>query len=120
MPPVVDYSIQTVFTNLINNAIDAMKNCGTLNIKTQVSSHDHRMAEIVISDTGIGISDDDIDNIFDPFFTTKSCSEGTGLGLAICHEIIKRSNGTISVKSKHGAGATFTISVPFKNSKKGK
>jgi len=115
LPNVIDYSLQTVFTNLIDNAIDAMKEGGTLNLYTRKSLENNNMAEVVISDTGIGINENDLEHIFDPFFTKKTCSEGSGLGLAICQEIIKRSNGNIKVESNLGKGTKFTITVPFKN-----
>ncbi|MGE5300414.1 MAG: sensor histidine kinase, partial [Acidobacteriota bacterium] len=68
--------------------------------------------EIVLSDTGTGIEEGVIDRIFDPFFTTKPLGKGTGLGLSICYGIIKEHNGSISVKSRKGQGAAFTIRLP--------
>ncbi|RLB67870.1 MAG: hypothetical protein DRH04_07445, partial [Deltaproteobacteria bacterium] len=65
---------------------------------------------IEISDTGPGISENDLDNIFNPFFTTKS--QGTGLGLSITHRIIEQHRGTISVDSHPDTGTTFTITLP--------
>jgi len=112
--PVIDYSLCTVITNIIDNAIDAMPDGGELSIETRKSNANDGAAAIIISDTGIGISEEDQTNIFDPFFTTKSGSEGSGLGLAICNEIIKRSNGYIKVNSSIGKGTTFSIGVPFK------
>ena len=68
--------------------------------------------EIVIGDTGSGISKEDLDRIFDPFFTTKEVGKGTGLGLNVVHNIIKKHKGSIDVKSKVGKGTTFTIRIP--------
>jgi two-component system NtrC family sensor kinase len=68
------------------------------------------VVEIAISDTGSGISDEEIHKIYDPFFTTKD--SGTGLGLAITHGIVTRHGGVIKAKSKPGQGTTFTIRIP--------
>lgn len=70
-----------------------------------------------ISDTGIGIPEDNLGKIFDPFFTTKPVGEGAGLGLSIVYSIIKKHNGDIEVDSKPGEGAAFIVSLPvFDNS----
>jgi len=68
--------------------------------------------KIMVSDTGEGISPEDIDQIFNPFFTTKPPGEGVGLGLSLVHSIIKSYQGDITVKSKKGVGTTFTIKLP--------
>ena len=68
-----------------------------------------------ISDTGPGISEEDMPFIFDPFFTTKKA--GTGLGLTITHRIIEEHEGSIEVESKPGAGSTFRVFIPLKNEK---
>jgi signal transduction histidine kinase len=109
--------LQTVFLNLITNALDAMPQGGVLTIKThQVpsppSSEERGWLEISIADTGIGITEETKRRIFDPFFTTKKVGEGTGLGLAICEKIIKEHSGRIEVKSEVGKGSTFFISIP--------
>ena len=119
LPPVLGDSthLQTLFLNLITNALDAMPQGGVLTIKTQpvsppLSSDDGRWLEISIADTGIGITEESKRRIFDPFFTTKKMGEGTGLGLAICEKIIKEHSGMIDVKSEVGKGSTFFISIP--------
>ena len=119
LPPVLGDSthLQTLFLNLITNALDAMPQGGVLTIKTQPvspppSSEDGRWLEISIADTGIGITEESKRRIFDPFFTTKKMGEGTGLGLAICEKIIKEHSGMIDVKSEVGKGSTFFISIP--------
>ncbi len=71
-------------------------------------------AEINITDTGYGISEEDQANIFNPFFTTKDVGEGTGLGLSIVYNIIEKWHGTIKVKSQVGKGTTFSIYIPVK------
>ena len=119
LPPVLGDSthLQTVFLNLITNALDAMPQGGVLTIKTHrapspPSSEDTEWLEISIADTGIGITEETKRRIFDPFFTTKKVGEGTGLGLAICAKIIKEHSGSIEVKSEVGKGSTFFISIP--------
>ena len=119
LPPVLGDSthLQTLFLNLITNALDAMPQGGVLTIKTQqvsppLSSEDGRWLEISIADTGIGITEESRKRIFDPFFTTKKMGEGTGLGLAICEKIIKEHSGMIEVRSEVGKGSTFSISIP--------
>ena len=109
--------LQTLFLNLITNALDAMPQGGALTIKTQqvsppLSSENGRWLEISIADTGIGITEESKKRIFAPFFTTKKMGEGTGLGLAICEKIIKEHSGMIEVKSEVGRGSTFFISIP--------
>ena len=119
LPPILGDSthLQTLFLNLITNALDAMPQGGVLTIKTQQvppppSSEDGKWLVISIADTGIGITEESRKRIFDPFFTTKKMGEGTGLGLPICEKIIKEHSGTIEVRSEVGRGSTFFISIP--------
>ena len=62
-----------------------------------------------VSDTGSGISQENISKIFDPFFTTKDTGKGTGLGLSIAYSLVTKNNGMISVRSKEGKGTVFEI-----------
>jgi signal transduction histidine kinase len=99
--------IKEAILNLITNAAHATK-YGSITIKTMRVGNE---AVIELSDTGCGISQEDIKNIFNPFFTTKS--EGTGLGLAVTHKIIQEHNGKIEVESSADRGTTFMIHLPL-------
>ena len=119
LPPILGDSthLQTLFLNLITNALDAMPRGGALTIKTRqipppLSSEGVNWLEISVTDTGIGITEESKKRIFDPFFTTKGIGEGTGLGLAICEKIIKEHSGRIDLKSEVGKGSTFFVYLP--------
>ena len=103
--------IDQAILNILVNAAQAMKEKGTITIKTY--EKDENVC-VEISDTGTGIPEDIQNKIFDPFFTTKPVGKGTGLGLNITYNIIKQHNGDIAVRSKPGEGTTFTISLPVK------
>ena len=109
--------LQTLFLNLITNALDAMPQGGMLMIKTRQtlsspSTENGRWIEISITDTGIGITEESKKRIFDPFFTTKKMGEGTGLGLTICEKIAKEHSGRIEVESEVGKGSTLFVFIP--------
>ncbi|RJR16995.1 MAG: HAMP domain-containing protein [Nitrospiraceae bacterium] len=108
--PADRHLLEQAFINLFSNAVDAMQGSGTLSIKTDKADGSVR---IDVSDTGKGITPEDIARIFDPFFTTKE--KGTGLGLAIVYGIIGKHSGEISVKSAPDKGTTFTITLPLEN-----
>ncbi len=119
LPPILGdpTHLQTLFLNLITNALDAMPKGGVLTIKTRQrlpppSPEEERWLEIAMTDTGIGITEESKKRIFEPFFTTKKMGEGTGLGLAICEKIIKEHSGRIEIESEVGKGSTFLISLP--------
>ncbi|MBN2373452.1 response regulator [bacterium] len=99
--------IRQVLVNMINNAIQAMPGGGDLTIGTKI---DGKFVVTDISDTGIGMSNDDLARLFDPFFSKKE--KGTGLGLVICKFLIDRHYGKISVTSHEGKGSTFSIHLP--------
>ena len=103
--------IQQIMMNLIINAAEAMNGVGRLTLASRFVPADSAV-EVEFTDTGHGISDEDLERIFDPFFTTKEVGHGTGLGLAISYGIIKEHKGTISVESQVGQGTTFTIRLP--------
>ena len=97
-----------MFTNLLNNALDAMPEGGSIEVKTTAED---KTISIDIRDTGGGIPEEIRNRIFDPFFTTKGV-QSTGLGMSISYGIISRHKGTIAVKSAEGKGTTFTIKLP--------
>jgi two-component system NtrC family sensor kinase len=102
--------LEQVFLNLINNAIDAIKGRGSIVISTSL---DNDRVYAAVSDTGVGMTQEQLDRVFIPFFTTKEVGKGTGLGLSISYGIIKSLGGNISVTSTYGAGSTFTIDLPL-------
>jgi iron only hydrogenase large subunit-like protein len=103
-----------VLTNLEKNAVEAMPKGGTLKITLTGSDHEVIMA---ISDTGVGIPEENMEKIFTPFFTTKEVGKGTGLGLPLIYGIVKMHRGQVQVTSnadpwKGETGTTFTIKLP--------
>jgi PAS domain S-box-containing protein len=102
--------INQVWSNLVQNSLQAMGQIGTLTIS---ASADEEKISVSISDTGEGIEPNIMDKIFDPFFTTKKQGEGSGLGLDIVKKIIDKHNGDILVKSKINEGSTFTVILPL-------
>lgn len=101
--------LNQVWTNLVDNAIDAMEGSGRLEIHTR-GENDGIIVEIV--DDGPGIAAEDVANIFDPFFTTKGPGKGTGLGLNIVFNIVRGSGGRIEVDSEPGR-TVFAVHLPL-------
>jgi signal transduction histidine kinase len=104
--------MKQVFLNLMLNAIQAMPSGGTLTVSsraTTVRGAPH--VELRVTDTGVGIPEDNLERLFTPFFTTKG-HEGSGLGLLTCHQVVDEHRGTISVESAVGRGTTFVVSLP--------
>lgn len=93
--------------NLYLNAIQAMEDGGTLSVKC--TTGETKNVNITVSDTGKGMTSEQLNKIFNPYFTTKK--NGTGLGLAIVHKIIEAHQGHIEVKSTIGQGASFTMMI---------
>lgn len=119
------HQIEQVFFNLIINAIDSMKEGGTLMIRARLPEEtqpiiDRRQRipklfsdiynEITISDTGLGMDNETLNNMYNPFFTTKP--NGTGLGLSIVYQIILEHGGQITVGSTINKGTSFKILLP--------
>ncbi len=103
--------LNQVFMNLLVNAGHAIKEKGTITLRTR---QDGDEVCVEVSDTGFGIPPEIINRIFDPFFTTKPVGTGTGLGLSITHGIIRKHNGRIEVTSEPGKGTTFRVFIPMK------
>jgi two-component system NtrC family sensor kinase len=114
LPPIYGErkSLQQVFLNLFINAIQAMLDGGTLQIRAHTST-DGQWMVIDVADTGVGIDPEHLSRIFDPFYTTKQVGRGTGLGLSVTYGIVEKHGGHIEVKSRVGAGATFIVTLPL-------
>ena len=102
--------LRQVFLNLILNAQQAIEGTGIITISTARSDEQalQPSISIQISDTGVGISEEDVARIFEPFFSTRK-KGGTGLGLWVTQDIVRQHGGRIEVTSEHGHGTTFTI-----------
>lgn len=112
LPKIPDLGLESAFSNIFSNALDALGQEGSISIATSLKDG---FIEIKVSDTGCGIPRDNMERIFEPFFTTKGMSKGSGLGLSICYDIVKNYNGKIDVASEPGKGTTFTIYLPWQN-----
>ena len=125
LPVMVDVGqIEQVIMNLAVNARDAMPQGGQLTLETRVAELDEKdsdllpgeragkCAELVVSDTGVGIDQETMIHLFEPFFTTKD--SGTGLGLSVTYGIVKAHHGHLTVKSAPGQGSEFRIYLPLK------
>jgi PAS domain S-box-containing protein len=114
-----------MLVNLLLNACDAMPSGGKITLVTEnvYVDKDYRLTnseakqghycKLSITDTGIGIPEENLKKIFEPFFTTKEQDKGTGLGLAMVYGIVKGHQGWIEVNSKAGSGATFSVFLPL-------
>ena len=119
--------LRQAFVNVLINACEAMPGGGTLGVLTREVALSEagkggplsttgkpgppsRFAEVVITDTGQGISPEHLSNIFDPFFSTKE--RGTGLGLSVVYGIVEKHGGKIAVESQVGRGTTVTLRFP--------
>ena len=96
--------------NLVDNAVDAMNNGGKLTVRT---SKKKGYVVLDIKDTGVGISNKELENLFKLFYTTKE--KGSGLGLAVSKKIIDDHGGYISVDSQPGEGTVFSVHIPALN-----
>ena len=107
--PLYVSELNQVWTNLIDNAVDAMEDQGTLTIRTRAEG-DH--VRVDVEDNGSGIPPDIQDNIFDPFFTTKTVGQGSGLGLDIVKKIVERHGASINLTSEPGR-TVFSLCFPL-------
>ncbi len=120
LPPILGDSnqLEQVVMNLVMNARRAMPEGGRLMIESYSAVDGgggggrRRHVGVRIQDTGVGIAEKDLPRIFDPFFTTREPGEGTGLGLAVSQRIVRDHHGKLSVESRLGEGAAFTIELP--------
>ncbi len=102
--------LQQVFLNLVNNAVDAVGQNGSIEIRTSAGNSNDIIIEF--ADSGPGIKPENLKQIFDPFFTTKDPGKGTGLGLYISYDIVQKLGGSIKVENRKSGGAVFTIVLP--------
>jgi signal transduction histidine kinase len=108
--------IQQVLINLLINARQAMPEGGTVRLKLAVDPGG-RLAELSVTDHGMGIAPENLRRIFEPFFSTKTGPDAsglgsTGLGLSVCRDIIEDHHGRIRAESRLGQGSTFTVLIP--------
>lgn len=118
IPPVEAYAseLSQVWTNLIDNAVDAMGGSGVLTLTTR---SDERQVTVEVNDDGPGIPPGEEAHLFEPFFTTKGVGEGTGLGLYITKEIVtQRHGGSLSIDSRPGS-TTFRVALPLRMAPRG-
>ncbi len=106
--------LERVLLNLVRNAVQATRQGGRVVVRARRCRLGGGTPgiEINVADTGRGIPECALEMIFEPFFSTHGPGEGLGLGLAIASSLVKRSNGSIDVKSKEGAGTTFSVRLP--------
>lgn len=97
-----------VFSNIIKNAKDAMKNNGTINIVMNINND---IVSVSLKDTGIGMNQETLENCFDPMFSTKT-AKAVGMGLTVAKQVVEMHNGTISVDSIENQGTTIDITLP--------
>ncbi|HXG27743.1 MAG TPA: DAHL domain-containing protein [Nevskiales bacterium] len=101
--------INQIFLNLITNATQAISGQGQIRLTTRATGGE---VQIVVEDTGCGMTPEVMDKIFEPFFTTKEVGKGTGLGLSIVYQIVQEHRGRIDVQSQPGKGSRFTVTLP--------
>jgi len=114
VPPVLgnETRLVQVMLNLVTNAAQSIapgspdENQITVEVKLAETEGE---VEVIVADTGVGISEDHLPKVFEPFFTTKPAGEGTGLGLSICHRLIHAMGGRIQVTSEEGHGSRFSV-----------
>ncbi|MBT8361268.1 MAG: GAF domain-containing protein, partial [Deltaproteobacteria bacterium] len=106
--------MEQVFVNLLINAVQAVPNDGTVQVKSSLSEQESCVS-IEVTDNGPGISRKEQSKIFEPFFSTKS--NGTGLGLSVSYGIVRNHQGNISVQSRPGEGTQFIVKIPITQQK---
>ena len=107
--------LQQLFLNLINNALDAMPDGGTLSVSTHLQPGNNGEAPAVVvdfADDGAGMEPEILAHIFDPLYTTKAPGQGTGLGLVVVSQVVREHRGEVKVESKPGRGTRFCLTFP--------
>ena len=104
--------LQQVLMNLVQNAIDALRDIERPRIEVRVDVVDGQ-ARVRVHDNGAGIAQDDLVRVFDPFFTTKPLGQGTGLGLSISYGIVNEHGGRLTAANHVQGGALFTLLLPL-------
>jgi PAS domain S-box-containing protein len=104
------YQLNQVFMNLLLNAAHAIKEQGTITLRT---GREAKAVWIEVEDNGMGISAENLKRIFEPFFTTKAVGAGTGLGLSVAYGIVQKHQGRIEVRSEPGKGTVFRVTLPI-------
>jgi len=104
---------QRVVVNLVDNAAEAMQDSLVKNLYVATQAGAAESVELVVADSGPGVSADDKEKLFLPYFSTKN--RGTGLGLAIVSHIVAEHGGSIRVEDNKPAGARFTVEIPALN-----
>ena len=99
-----------VFSNIIINSKDAMKNNGIINISMNIINND--MVSVSLSDNGIGMNEEILESCFDPMFSTKT-AKAVGMGLTVAKQIVEMHNGTIEISSTEQKGTTVIINLPI-------
>jgi signal transduction histidine kinase len=111
VPPIFGYpgELNQVFMNLLSNAVQAIRDDGTITIRTFV---DDGNIHVEIADTGVGVPEEQMQGLFDPGFTMTGTRVKAGIGLFTSFNILQKHQGHIDVKSKVGEGSTFTVILP--------
>ena len=116
--------VRQIFINILSNSIKYNKKNGKIRCNAECRKISENQVEykVVISDSGIGMSEEFLKHLFEPFSRehtgVNSSYEGTGLGMSIVKQLIEKMNGTIEVQSKEGEGSRFTITIPFEIAQK--
>lgn len=111
--------LHEAIVHLLSNAVDALPQGGTIQVETSFEGRASDPLILRISDNGVGIKKENMEEIFAPFFTTKMAGNGVGLGLTVALNIVKRHDGIMSIQSEWGKGTTLTISFPRLDSRSG-
>lgn len=113
VPVTLDWEkLEQVVSNLLSNALKFTHEGGKVRLELRPSAQGHE-AQILVSDTGMGIAPSDLPRVFERFFQTEHTQGGTGIGLALTKELVERMGGTVSVQSQPGAGTTFAVQLPL-------